>query len=68
MTSRLALIRGDDRYQNLTAALNVIADDVDLHGVERILIKPNFVVPDRPLAASHVDATRAVLDWLLPHR
>jgi uncharacterized protein (DUF362 family) len=64
MTSRLALIRGDDRYQNLTAALSAVADDVDLRGVEQILVKPNFVSPDHALCATHVDATRAVLDWL----
>jgi uncharacterized protein (DUF362 family) len=64
MPGRLALVRGDDRYQNLTAALDAIADDVDLRGVERILVKPNFVSPDHPLCATHVDATRAVLDWL----
>jgi len=64
MTSRVVLIRGDDRYQNLAAALDVIADDVDLRGVDQILVKPNFVSPDYPLCATHVDATRAVLDWL----
>ena len=64
MTSRLALFRGDDRYQNLIAALDAIADDVDLRSVDQILVKPNFVSPDHPLCATHVDATRAVLDWL----
>ncbi len=64
MTSRVALIRGDDRHQNLTAALDAIADDVDLRGVDQILVKPNFVSPDHPLCATHVDATRATLDWL----
>ena len=64
MSSRLGLIRGDDRYQNVTGALNAIADDVDLRGVDQILVKPNFVSPDRPLCATHVDAARAVLDWL----
>lgn len=64
MTSRLALIHGDDRYQNLTAALDAIAADVYLRGVDQILVKPNFVSPDYPLCATHVDATRATLDWL----
>ncbi|GAB4531619.1 MAG: hypothetical protein Kow0063_11150 [Anaerolineae bacterium] len=64
MPGRVALIRGDDRYQNLSKALNAIADQVHLRGVERILVKPNFVSPDHPLCATHVDATRAVLDWL----
>jgi len=64
MTSRLALFRGDDRYQNIIAALDAIHDDVDLRGIDRVLVKPNFVVPDCPPAATHVDAVRAVLDWL----
>ena len=64
MSSRLGLIRGNDRYQNVSAALDAIADDVDLRGVDQILVKPNFVSPDRPLCATHVDAARAVLDWL----
>ena len=38
MTSRVALTRGDDRYENVTAALNAIADDVDLRGVDQILV------------------------------
>ncbi len=64
MPSRLALTRGDDRYQNLTAALDAIVDDVDLRDVAQILVKPNFVSPDHPLCATHVDATRATIDWL----
>jgi uncharacterized protein (DUF362 family) len=64
MASRLALFRGDDRYHNLIAALDAIADDIDLRGVDQILLKPNFVSPDYPLCAAHVDAARAALDWL----
>jgi uncharacterized protein (DUF362 family) len=64
MTGRVGLITGGNRHQNVTAALDAIAADVDLRGVDRILVKPNFVAPDRPLCATHVDATRAVLDWL----
>jgi uncharacterized protein (DUF362 family) len=64
MTSRLALIRGDDRQQNITAALDAIAADVKLGGIEQILVKPNFVALDSPLATTHVDAARAVLAWL----
>lgn len=64
MTSRVALMRGEDRYRNITAALDAIAADVNLDGADQILVKPNFVVSDRPLSATHVDATRALLDWL----
>ncbi len=62
--SRVALIQGDDRYSNITQALALIADEVDLSNVRRLLIKPNFVVTHNPLAATHVDAVRAVLDFL----
>jgi uncharacterized protein (DUF362 family) len=37
---------------------------MDLTGKQRVLIKPNFVVARKPLAATHVDAVRAVLDFL----
>jgi uncharacterized protein (DUF362 family) len=65
-TARVALIKGDDRYGNIARALDLIADTIDLRSKERILIKPNFVTVDRPLAATHVDAVRAVLDFLKP--
>jgi uncharacterized protein (DUF362 family) len=32
-----------------------------------VLIKPNFVVTDKPLAATHADAVRAVLDLVREH-
>lgn len=62
--SCVALVQGDDRYQNVARALEWIASDVDLAGKQRVLVKPNFVVTGRPLAATHVDATRAVLDFV----
>jgi uncharacterized protein (DUF362 family) len=64
VTSQLALFFGNDRYQNINNALDAIAEDVDLRGVEQVLVKPNFVRPHFPLSATHVDATRAVLNWL----
>ncbi|MBU1877532.1 MAG: DUF362 domain-containing protein, partial [Chloroflexi bacterium] len=64
--SKVALYRGDDRYQNVLQALTAIAGDVDWAGKQRILIKPNFTSPVIPLAATHVDAVRAVLDFLRP--
>jgi uncharacterized protein (DUF362 family) len=62
--SRVALCRGDDRYDSVRAALALVADQIDLTGKQRVLIKPNFVVTNKPLAATHVDAVRAVLDFL----
>lgn len=64
--AQVALSKGDDRYGNVARALGLIADTIDVRGKERILIKPNFVSVERPLAATHVDAVRAVLDFLKP--
>ncbi|HIC93847.1 MAG TPA: DUF362 domain-containing protein, partial [Anaerolineae bacterium] len=62
--SKVALVRGDDRYGNIAQALTLIEDGVDLSDKRRVLIKPNFVSTGRQLAATHVEAVRAVLDWL----
>jgi uncharacterized protein (DUF362 family) len=45
-------------------ALRTIEDSIDLEDVRRLLIKPNFVSVERQLAATHVDAVRAVLDFV----
>jgi uncharacterized protein (DUF362 family) len=66
MASRVALIKGDDRRTNIGRALDLIAGQIDLSRKERILIKPNFVVTNSVLATTHVDAVRAVLDFLRP--
>jgi uncharacterized protein (DUF362 family) len=62
--SRVALIRGADRYDNVSRTLEQIADEIDLADKQRVLVKPNFVVTHEPLAATHVDAVRAVLDFV----
>jgi uncharacterized protein (DUF362 family) len=62
--SRVALIHGHERYDNIHQALDQIASDIDLSGKQRVLIKPNFVVTDVPLAVTHVEAVRAVLDFV----
>ena len=67
MPSRISLITGEDRRHNITAALDAIADDVDLASVGQILVKPNLVGISNPLGVTHVDAIRAVLEWLRAH-
>lgn len=62
--ARVALVKGDDRYTTVSRALEAIAGDIDVGGKERILIKPNFVLTHTPNAVTHVDAVRAVLDFL----
>jgi hypothetical protein len=68
-TSHVAMVKGNDRRDITGAALKKIEDEVvtSLQGKKRILIKPNFVSTNRPLCATHVDAIRAILDFLTPH-
>jgi uncharacterized protein (DUF362 family) len=67
--SRVALIKGEDRYGNVRQALALIEDEVrrGLAG-RKVVIKPNFVTVKRQLAATHAQAVRAVLDFLKPLR
>ena len=61
--SQVALFRGDDRRANIQKALEQI-DGIDLSAKKRVLIKPNFVSPHVPLAVTHADAVRAVLEFV----
>ena len=56
--SQVALIQGNNRYDNIRQALDRISDDLDLSAKHHVLIKPNFVVTHRPLAATHVNSVR----------
>ena len=63
MSTKVSLIHGDDRYDNVMHALERIADQITFAGKERVLIKPNLVEL-RQLAATHTDALRALLDFV----
>jgi uncharacterized protein (DUF362 family) len=67
-TPLLSLVRGQDRRELVYHSLKLIEDDVwaAVDRKKRILIKPNMAVDKNPLAITHVDATRAVLDFLRP--
>jgi uncharacterized protein (DUF362 family) len=62
--AQVALIRGENRYDNVSQALELISAQIDLSETRRVLIKPNFVVTHVPLAVTHETAVRAVLDFL----
>jgi uncharacterized protein (DUF362 family) len=66
--STAALIKGNDRRENIYKSLKLIEDQV-LSGIEdrQILIKPNFVQTNVQLAATHADAVRGILEFLRPH-
>jgi uncharacterized protein (DUF362 family) len=62
---KVALVKGDDRYDSVSRALELLADDIDLSSVNNILIKPNLIsVTRQQIATTHIDAVRATLDFL----
>ncbi|MDR3719193.1 MAG: DUF362 domain-containing protein [Bryobacteraceae bacterium] len=65
--STVSLISGDKRYDNVLAALTAIEDQIVpvLASKTSVLIKPNIVDPSYPLAITHPDALRAVLDFVV---
>ncbi len=62
--SQVVLIRGEDRYDNVRRSLQQSAGDADFANVEGVLVKPNFVVTHTPLAVTHPEAMRAVLEFV----
>ena len=66
--STAALIKGNDRAENIYKALKLIENQV-FGGIKnkQILIKPNFVQTSNQLAATHVDVVKGILEFLRPH-
>jgi uncharacterized protein (DUF362 family) len=66
--ARVSLVKGKNRYDIVFEALKLIEDEVVRSiGQKRILIKPNIVLSECAACVTHVDAVRAVLDFLAPH-
>jgi len=66
--ARVALVKGDNRYEIVLRSLKLIEEEIVRSiGTKKILIKPNIVLPDCAACVTHVDAVRAVLDFLAPH-
>lgn len=64
----VSLVKGNNRYEIVLQSLKLIEDEVVASiGQKRVLIKPNMVLSDCAACATHVDAVRAVLDFLAPH-
>jgi len=64
----VSLIKGNNRYKNVFRALKEIEPEIKqkIAGKKRIVLKPNFVSTTIQLAATHVEAVKAVLDFLKP--
>lgn len=65
----VGLVESKSHYDGVLKALSLIENQVaeEIKGKKKVLIKPNFVSTSRQLAATHVDAVRAVLDFLEKH-
>jgi uncharacterized protein (DUF362 family) len=60
----VALVRGDDRRQNVRRALELIQDDLaPLRSKKNILIKPNLTATRVVHANTHADCIRGLLDF-----
>ena len=66
--TEVAIIQGQNRQHNIERALNMIDQEVSTlirdHTPCRILIKPNMVRTNMPLAATHADTLYAILRYL----
>jgi len=67
--STVSLVRSNSHYEGVEKALDFIAPQIakSLEGKRKVIIKPNFTSTTRQLAATHVDAVRAVLDFVMEH-
>ncbi len=62
---KVALIKGDNRRDNITKCLSLIKDDIEpIRGAKNILIKPNLVAIKPDFANTHVETIEAVIDFI----
>lgn len=66
--SPAALIAGDSRADNVFKALKLIEPQIrsGLARKKQVLLKPNLVVVNKQLAASHVECLEGILEFLAP--
>ena len=61
----VSLVKGEDRTENITGALELIKKDLDvIKDKKRILIKPNLLSTDDPRGNTDVEAVRCVIQFL----
>jgi len=66
--SKISFIRSDDRLYNIERCLSLLKSEV-IHGVKNakmIVLKPTCPTDNNQLAATHVDALRALLSFIRP--
>lgn len=65
--SRVSFVTGHDRRDMVYEVMKPFEEEIK-RGIKgkQVIIKPNFVVNNIPLAVTHADAVRGVLDFLKP--
>ncbi|MBL7049613.1 MAG: DUF362 domain-containing protein [Nitrospira sp.] len=62
---KLAVIKGDNRKDNIKKCLELISDDLEkIKTAKNILIKPNLVAIKPDFANTHVEAIEAVIEFI----
>ena len=65
MKSRVALIKGNDRRENMRRAMELIQEDLASQiGGQEVIVKPNCLQSAALLCCTHVDALRGILDFV----
>jgi uncharacterized protein (DUF362 family) len=63
--AKVALTHGDNRTDNIVRGLKSLEKEIAAAiGDRRVVIKPNLVTDNVPLACSHADAVAGILDFL----
>lgn len=62
LSSDVAIVRGNERRQNIRRALELIDDQI--HYGQRIVVKPNLTSVTNPLAVSHAEALDEILKFI----
>ncbi len=63
--SKVSLIEGDDRYQNISSSLENFREEIilKLKGKKKIVIKPDLTSAEKQDLSIHFEALKAVLDF-----
>ena len=67
--SKLSFISSSDRKYNISRVLSLIKSDITsgLKSAKNVVVKPNFLLSDCQLAATHADAIDAILEFISPY-
>ena len=68
MKTKVALVKSENSYQGVSDCLKMLEEEISqrMRGVKRPVIKVNFVTVFNQLAATPVEAVRAIIEFIKP--